>query len=80
MAFSVGERELLGVDAKALVGHLAAWNYFQSAKSKENEAFIKMWADFNGQRDKITNDPMEATVIGFRMWAQAVAQAGTTDG
>jgi urea transport system substrate-binding protein len=78
MAFSVGERELLSVDPKPLVGHLAAWNYFHSVKSKENEAFIKMWADFNGQRDKITNDPMEATFIGFRMWAHAVVQAGTT--
>jgi urea transport system substrate-binding protein len=78
MAFSVGERELLGADIFP-VGHLAAWNYFQSIKSIENEAFIKMWADFNGQRDKITNDPMEATFIGFRMWAQAVVQAGATD-
>jgi urea transport system substrate-binding protein len=78
MAFSVGERELLGADIFP-VGHLAAWNYFHSIKSPENEAFIKMWADFNEQRDKITNDPMEATFIGFRMWAQAVVQAGTTD-
>jgi urea transport system substrate-binding protein len=78
MAFSIGERELLGVEAKPLVGHLATANYFESVKSKENEVFIRMWAAFNGQRDKITNDPMEATVIGFRMWAQAVAQAGTT--
>ena len=38
-----------------------------------------MWADFNEQRDKTTNDPMEATFIGFRMWAQAVTQAGTAD-
>jgi urea transport system substrate-binding protein len=78
MAFSVGERELLGVGVVP-IGHLAAWNYFNSVKSTENEAFVKMWADFTGQRDKITNDPMEATFIGFRMWAQAVAQAGTTD-
>jgi urea transport system substrate-binding protein len=78
MAFSVGERELLGADIFP-VGHMAAWNYFQSIKSQENEAFIKMWADFNAQRDKMTNDPMEATFIGFRMWAQAVVQAGTTD-
>ena len=40
---------------------------------------MKMWADFNQQRDKTTNDPMEATLIGFRMWVQAVSQAGTTD-
>jgi urea transport system substrate-binding protein len=79
MAFSVGERELFGVDTAPLIGDMAAWNYFQSIKSPENETFIKMWADFNGQRDKITNDPMEATFIGFRMWAQAVVQAGSTD-
>jgi urea transport system substrate-binding protein len=78
MAFSVGERELLGVGVVP-IGHLAAWNYFNSVKSAENEAFVTMWAEFTGQRDKITNDPMEATFIGFRMWAQAVAQAGTTD-
>jgi urea transport system substrate-binding protein len=79
MAFSVGERELLGADAKLLAGHLAAWNYFKSVKSPENEAFIKMWKEFTEGKDDLTNDPMEATLIGFRMWAQAVAQAGTTD-
>ena len=30
VAFSVGEEELAGLDAKPLVGHLAAWNYFQT--------------------------------------------------
>jgi urea transport system substrate-binding protein len=79
MAFSIGERELLGVDTTPLIGDMAAWNYFQSIKSTENAAFIKMWTDFSEQRDKTTNDPMEATFIGFRMWAQAVVQAGTTD-
>jgi urea transport system substrate-binding protein len=78
MALSIGERELLDADIFP-VGHLAAWNYFQSIKSAENAAFIKKWTDYNEQRDKITNDPMEATFIGFRMWAQAVVQAGTTD-
>lgn len=79
MAFSVGERELLGVDAKPLAGHLAAWNYFHSVKSPENEIFIKMWKNFTEGKDEVTNDPMEATFIGFRMWAQAVVQAGTID-
>jgi urea transport system substrate-binding protein len=78
MALSIGERELL--DAVIFpVGHLAARSYFQSINSAENEAFIKMWADFNEQRDKTTSDPMEATFIGFRMWAQAVVQGGSTD-
>ncbi|MEO6839686.1 MAG: urea ABC transporter substrate-binding protein [Bradyrhizobium sp.] len=79
MALSVGEREFLDIGGGGLTGQLAAWNYFQSIKSAENDAFIKMWADFNDQRDKTTNDPMEATFIGFRMWVQAVSQAGTVD-
>ena len=79
MALTVSERELGSVDLGKLAGHMAARNYFQSVKSAENDAFIKMWADFTGQRDKTTNDAMEATLIGFRMWAQAVSQAGTAD-
>ena len=79
MALSVSERELRDMDVGRLAGHLAARNYFQSVRSAENDAFVKMWADFNEQRDNITNDPMEATFIGFRMWAQAVSQAGTAD-
>jgi urea transport system substrate-binding protein len=79
MALSVGEHELLDIGGSGLTGQLAAWNHFPSVKSAENDAFMKMWADFNIQRDKTTNDPMEATLIGFRMWAQAVSQAGTAD-
>jgi urea transport system substrate-binding protein len=79
MALSVGDRELLQVGASGMAGQLAAWSYFQSIKSPENDAFVRMWADFGEQRDKTTNDPMEATFIGFRMWAHAVRQAGTAD-
>jgi urea transport system substrate-binding protein len=79
MALSGSERELRNVELGKLAGHLAARNYFQSVKSAENDAFIKMWADFNDRRDNTTNDQMEATLIGFRMWAQAVSQAGTAD-
>ncbi|MDO6682299.1 urea ABC transporter substrate-binding protein [Oceanobacter sp. 5_MG-2023] len=79
VAFSVGEEELSGIDTKPLVGHLAAWNYFQSVDSDENEAFIESWQKFTGNDERVTNDPMEATYIGFQMWTQAVAKAGTTD-
>ena len=34
VAFSVGEEELAGLDTKPLVGHLAAWNYFQSVDDR----------------------------------------------
>ena len=79
IAFSVGEEELAGIDTKPLVGHLAAWNYFQSVESDENDAFIKKWKAFIGDDKRVTNDPMEATYIGFNMWVQAVTDAGTTD-
>ena len=79
VAFSVGEEELAGIDTKNLVGHLAAWNYFQSLKNPTNEAFIKQWQAFIKNPKRVTNDPMEATYIGFKMWVQAVGQAGSTD-
>jgi len=79
VAFSVGEEELSGLDTKPLVGHLAAWNYFQSVDTPENEAFIKAWKAYTKNPKRVTNDPMEATYIGFKMWANAVTQAGTTD-
>ena len=79
VAFSVGEEELRGVDTKPLVGHLAAWNYFQSVKNPANEKFIKDWQTFTKNPKRVTNDPMEAHVIGFNMWVEAVKKAGTTD-
>lgn len=77
VAFSVGEEELSGFDTKPLVGHLAAWNYFMSAESDANDAFIKQWRTFIKDKKRVTNDPMEATYIGFKMWAKAVEKAGT---
>ncbi|WP_341991489.1 urea ABC transporter substrate-binding protein [Azorhizobium sp. AG788] len=79
VAFSVGEEELAGIDTKPLVGHLAAWNYFESIKTPENDAFIAQWKAFTKNPKRVTNDPMEATYIGFNMWVQAVTKAGTTD-
>jgi urea transport system substrate-binding protein len=79
VAFSVGEEELAGIDTKPLVGHLAAWNYFQSVKDPANAEFIKTWQAFTKNPKRVTNDPMEASVIGFRMWVEAVKKVGTTD-
>ena len=79
VAFSVGEEELSGFDTSPLVGHLAAWNYFMSAESDINDAFIEDWIKFIKDDKRVTNDPMEAHVIGFDMWVKAVEKAGTTD-
>ena len=84
VAFSVGEEELRGIDTKPLVGHLAAWNYFMSIDTPENKAFIDKWMAYvaknklTGGDKRVTNDPMEATYIGIKMWAHAVEQAKTT--
>jgi urea transport system substrate-binding protein len=79
VAFSVGEEELSGIDTKPLVGHLAAWNYFMSVDTPENEGFIDTWHKFIKDEDRVTNDPMEAHKIGFDLWVKAVEKAGTTD-
>ena len=79
VAFSVGEEELAGIDTKPLVGHLAAWNYFESVDVPENKEFIAKWQAYTKNPKRTTNDPMEAHVIGFNMWVKAVEKAGTTD-
>jgi urea transport system substrate-binding protein len=78
VAFSVGEEELAGIDTKPLVGHLAAWNYFESVDNADNKRFIEAWKQFTKNPKRTTNDPMEAHVIGFNMWVKGVEKAGTT--
>jgi len=79
VAFSVGEEELAGLDTAPLVGHLTAWNYFQSVDTPPNAEFIKTWKAYTKNDKRVTNDPMEAHYIGFNMWVKAVEAAGSTD-
>ncbi|MEK6734091.1 MAG: urea ABC transporter substrate-binding protein [Pseudomonadota bacterium] len=79
MAFSVSEEELAGIDVSNLVGHLASWNYFMSIDTPENQKFIQDFQAFTKNDQRVTNDPMEATYIGFNMWVDAVKKAGSTD-
>jgi len=79
VAFSVGEEELSGVDTKPLVGELAAWNYFESIKTPANKAFIDEWHAFIKNPKRTTNDPMEASYIGFNLWVKTVQKIKTTD-
>ena len=85
VAFSVAEDELRGMDTSALVGHLAAWNYFQSIDAPQNKTFVKAFKAYceknglPGGAKRVTDDPMEAAYIGVNIWRQAVEQAGTTN-
>jgi branched-chain amino acid transport system substrate-binding protein/urea transport system substrate-binding protein len=79
IAFSVGEEELKGIDTKPLLGHLAAWSYFESVKTPENKAFIDHWHAYTKDDKRVTNDPMESAYLLFNMWVQAVNKAKSTD-
>ncbi len=84
MAFSVAEDELRGMDSKSLVGHLAAWNYYQSIDTPQNKKFVKNFKTYckkmglPGGASRVTDDPIEAAYLGVYIWKQAVEKAGTT--
>ena len=85
MAFSVAEDELRAMDVPPLVGHLAAWNYFQSIDTPENAKFVadfKAYCEKNnlpGGADRVTDDPIEAAYFGVYVWKAAVEKAGSFD-
>ena len=79
MSLSIGEAEMPALAERNLNGHMVAWNYLQSIDTPENHAFIAEWRRFTGDSQAITNDPMEASWIGFHLWVQSVKAAGTTE-
>ena len=62
-----------------MAGHLAAWSYLHEIDSPENKTFVQAWRMFCGAPNVVTDDPMEATWIGFNLWKEAVALEGTVD-
>ncbi|MEM8614374.1 MAG: urea ABC transporter substrate-binding protein [Cyanobacteria bacterium P01_H01_bin.105] len=78
MSVSIAEEEVRTIGPDFLTGHYAAWNYFQTVESPENEKWV---SDFKAEYgdDRVTNDPMEAAYIMVYLWKQAVEQAGSTD-
>jgi len=85
VAFSVSEDELRAMEVPPLVGHLAAWNYFQSIRTPENMAFVKAFKAYceennlPGGKDRVTCDPIEAAYFGVKVWAAAAEKAGSFD-
>jgi urea transport system substrate-binding protein len=79
MSLSITETELPALMRFDVAGHFVAWNYLHAFDRRENRAFIADWRRFTGQPEAVTNDPMEATWIGFNLWCAAVAAAGSTE-
>ncbi len=78
ISFSIGEAELQQLDAKAMSGDYAAWNYFQSIDSPENDSFVAHFKETYGE-DHVVTDPMEAAYLGVKLWAEAVEACESTD-
>jgi urea transport system substrate-binding protein len=79
MSLSINEAELPALMRSQISGNFVAWNYLHAFETPENRAFIAEWRQFTGRPDAVTNDPMEATWIGFHLWTAAVEAAGTTE-
>jgi urea transport system substrate-binding protein len=79
MSLSLGEAEMPALSERNLIGHMVAWTYLHTIDTPENHAFIDEWRQFTGDAKAMTNDPMEASWLGFQLWTQAVAAAGTTE-
>jgi urea transport system substrate-binding protein len=79
MSLSLGEAEMPALYERNLIGHMVAWTYLHTLDTPENHAFISEWREFTGDANATTNDPMEASWLGFQLWTQGVQAAGTTD-
>jgi len=88
MSFSITETEISDIGIQYVIGHYAAWNFFQSTMDapscpggydpSQSIAFVNNYRKLYGQ-SSLVNDPMESAYIGVNLWAQAVALAGTFD-
>jgi urea transport system substrate-binding protein len=74
VSVSIAEEEVAGIGVENLVGHLAAWNYFQTIDSPANRKFV---ADFKAKygEDRVTSDPMEAAYTSLYLWKNTVEKA-----
>jgi urea transport system substrate-binding protein len=85
MAFSVAEDELRAMDTEFLVGHLAAWNYYQSIDVPENKKFVANFKAYcakhnlPGGSKRVTDDPICWAYTDVYLWAKAAEKAKSFD-
>jgi urea transport system substrate-binding protein len=79
VSFSLAEEGLKAIGAGAFhPNHYAVWSYFQSIPGEANRRFVAAFRQRYGA-GRVTSDPIEATYVGVRLWAQAVRDAGTDE-
>lgn len=78
MSVSIAEEEIRGIGADIVEGQLVAWNYYQTTKTPENDAFVKAYKAAYGE-ERVTDDPIEAGYFGVYLWKALVEAAGSAD-
>jgi urea transport system substrate-binding protein len=76
ISVSIAEEETAGVGIDNLVGHLVAWNYYQTTDNPKNKEFVANFKKEYGA-EKHTDDPIEAGYNSVYIWKAAVEKAGT---
>ena len=77
LSFSVSEQGLRSLNVADLAGDYAAWTYFQSVDTPENQEFVRHFHDKYPQHS--ITDPMETAYVGVKLWALAVNEAQSLD-
>ena len=78
LSVSVAEEEVRGIGAENMVGHLTAWNYYQTTDTPENKKFVAAYKAKYGA-NRVTDDPIEAGYFGVYLWSLAVEKAGSIE-
>jgi urea transport system substrate-binding protein len=77
LSLSLAEMEI-SRNPNIFAGHYTAWCYFQSLDTTGNREFANAFHLRFG-KERMIDDPMEASHIGVHLWAQAVKEAGDLD-
>jgi urea transport system substrate-binding protein len=78
ISVSIAEEETRGVGIPNLVGHLVAWNYYQTTDLPRNTEFVAAYkAEYGPNRN--TDDPIEAGYNSVYIWKAAVEKAQSFD-
>ncbi len=78
ISVSIAEEEVGGVGVDNLVGHLVAWNYYQTTDEPKNAAFVAAYkAEYGAEKN--TADPIEAGYNSVYIWKAAVEKANSFD-
>ena len=78
VAFGFSEDESRLFVPGDVVGHYAAWNYFQSIPRPESREFVRRFRAKYGE-GRMVGDAMVAAYNGVHFWAQAAREAETAD-